>query len=163
MKTTNKRAKFDLKPLSLIVQELCESRLWPSWAVRPNEPSGSRGRKDLLNRASALVTTLSLICQLTSEDIKHQLIITLKPCAFFFALACEKIPTKTQSIESRCVIGPENIPSAGPSVHLSDQRFYTLGSEGVKPCPQQKESCRYGQRENECLYGAMPCIPRKHI
>ena len=33
-----------------------ESR-WPSWAVRPNEPSGFRGRKDLLHRASALVTT----------------------------------------------------------------------------------------------------------
>ena len=33
-----------------------ESR-WPSWAVRPNKPSGFRGRKELLNRASALVTT----------------------------------------------------------------------------------------------------------
>ena len=33
-----------------------ESR-WPSWAVRPNEPSGFRGRKVLLNRASALVTS----------------------------------------------------------------------------------------------------------
>jgi len=33
-----------------------ESR-WTSWAVRPNEPSGFCGRKDLLNRASALVTT----------------------------------------------------------------------------------------------------------
>ena len=33
-----------------------ESR-WPSWAVRPNEPSGFRGRKDFLNRALALVTT----------------------------------------------------------------------------------------------------------
>ena len=33
-----------------------ESR-WPSWAVRPNEPSGFRGRKELLNRASALATT----------------------------------------------------------------------------------------------------------
>ena len=34
-----------------------ESR-WTSWAVRPNETSGFRGRrKDLLNRASALVTT----------------------------------------------------------------------------------------------------------
>ena len=33
-----------------------ESR-WPSWAVCPNKPSGFRGRKDLLNRASALVTT----------------------------------------------------------------------------------------------------------
>ena len=28
-----------------------------SWAVRPNEPSGFRGRKDLLNCALALVTT----------------------------------------------------------------------------------------------------------
>jgi len=34
-----------------IVQELCESR-----GGRPNEPSGFRGRKDLLNHASALVT-----------------------------------------------------------------------------------------------------------
>ena len=33
-----------------------ESR-WTSWAVRPNEPSGFRGRKELFNRASALVTT----------------------------------------------------------------------------------------------------------
>ena len=40
----------------VIVQELCESRGVPSWAVRPNEPSGFRGRKELLNRASALVT-----------------------------------------------------------------------------------------------------------
>jgi len=33
-----------------------ESR-WTSWAVRSNEHSGFRGRKDLSNRASALVTT----------------------------------------------------------------------------------------------------------
>ena len=33
-----------------------ESR-WMSWAVRPNEPSGFSGRKELLNCASALVTT----------------------------------------------------------------------------------------------------------
>ena len=33
-----------------------ESR-WTSWAVRPNDLSGFRGRKGLLNRASALVTT----------------------------------------------------------------------------------------------------------
>ena len=32
-----------------------ESR-WPSWAVRPNEPSGFRGRKAILNHASALVS-----------------------------------------------------------------------------------------------------------
>ena len=31
---------------------------WTSWAVRPNEPSGFRGRKELLNHAlAALVTT----------------------------------------------------------------------------------------------------------
>ena len=42
---------------SRIVQELCESRLrWPSWAVRPNEPSGFCGRKAILNHASALVS-----------------------------------------------------------------------------------------------------------
>ena len=32
-----------------------ESR-WSSWAVRPNEPSGFRGRKAVLNHASALVS-----------------------------------------------------------------------------------------------------------
>ena len=32
-----------------------ESRC-PSWAVRPNEPSGFRGRKAILNHASALVS-----------------------------------------------------------------------------------------------------------
>ena len=32
-----------------------ESR-WPSWAFRPNEPSGFRGRKAILNHAHALVT-----------------------------------------------------------------------------------------------------------
>ena len=35
-----------------------ESR-WPSLAVRPNEPSGFRGRKAILNHASALVTACS--------------------------------------------------------------------------------------------------------
>ena len=32
-----------------------ESR-WPSWAVRPNEPYGFRGRKAILNHAHALVS-----------------------------------------------------------------------------------------------------------
>ena len=73
-----------------------ESR-WPSWAVRPNEPSGYRGRKDLLNRASALVSacpwyvsrhsrTLSntssptrsppLISLKASVDVKHHVHLT---------------------------------------------------------------------------------------
>ena len=38
-----------------IVQELCESRGGRP-AVRPNEPSGFRGRKVILNHASALVS-----------------------------------------------------------------------------------------------------------
>ena len=48
-----------------------ESR-WTSWAVRPNEPSDFRGRKDLLNHASALVSACP--CQPTSEDIKQHFI-----------------------------------------------------------------------------------------
>ena len=32
---------------------------WPSWAVRPNEPSGFRGRKAILNHASAFVPNMS--------------------------------------------------------------------------------------------------------
>ena len=40
-----------------IVQELCESRGGRPELSGPNEPSGFRGRKELLNRASALVTT----------------------------------------------------------------------------------------------------------
>ena len=38
------------------VQELCESRGGRSWAFRPNEPYGFRGRKAILNHASALVS-----------------------------------------------------------------------------------------------------------
>ena len=44
-----------MMPLKLTVQELCESR-WLSWAVHPNEPSGFRGRKAILNHALALVS-----------------------------------------------------------------------------------------------------------
>ena len=58
-----------------------ESR-WPSWAVRPNEPSGFRGRKELLNHTSALVSacpwyvnwhlrTLSITSSLTHTHIRH--------------------------------------------------------------------------------------------
>ena len=47
---------------------------WPPWATRPNEPSGFHGRKELLNRASAVVTTCPKICQVTSEDTKQHFI-----------------------------------------------------------------------------------------
>ena len=36
--------------------EPCGKSRWPSWAGRPNEPSGFRGRKAILNHASALVS-----------------------------------------------------------------------------------------------------------
>ena len=38
---------------------------------------------------------------------------------------------KPHSIERRCAIGPENVLFAGASVHLSAQKLYRLGSEGV--------------------------------
>ena len=47
---------------------------WPSWATRPNEPFGFRGRKELLNRAFGIGHNLSIICQLTSEDTKQHFI-----------------------------------------------------------------------------------------
>ena len=46
---------------------------WPSWAVRPNEPHGFRGRKAILNPAHALVSACTRICQPTPEDIKRHL------------------------------------------------------------------------------------------
>ena len=55
-KSTQKKEKKKKKPLPHSSGAVWESR-WPSWVVRPNEPSGFRGRKELLNRASALVTT----------------------------------------------------------------------------------------------------------
>ena len=43
-----------------------------SWAVRPNEPSGFRGRKAILNHCCfGIGLSLPLICHLTSEDIKQ--------------------------------------------------------------------------------------------
>ena len=58
-----------------------ESR-WPSWAVRPNEPSGFRGRKELLNRASALVTT----CPEYINWHLRTLSITSPPSTFKFTI-----------------------------------------------------------------------------
>ena len=66
-----------------------ESR-WPSWAVCPNEPSGFRGHKAILNHASAC---LSLICQPTSEDIKQH--NQTKPTVqFFFSALILTPPSK---------------------------------------------------------------------
>ena len=54
-----------------------ESR-WPSWAVRPNEPSGFRGRKAILNRASALVSA----CPWYVNRHPRTLSSTTYPCGY---------------------------------------------------------------------------------
>ena len=51
-RTLEGRQAWSLSLCQTIVQELCESR-----GGRPNKPSGFHGRKELLNHASALVTT----------------------------------------------------------------------------------------------------------
>ena len=67
----------------------------------------------------------------TSNSEKFQ---TLKPfCFLFFALARERTFIKTHSIESRWVIGPENITVCGcldPYI-FQPGNFTGLGSEGV--------------------------------
>ena len=69
------------------------------------------------------------------QPIKH-----LKPlslCVFFFTQACERIFIKMHSIESRCVKGPENILSAGTSLHLSAQKIWQAEAvKGLKLLPQ---------------------------
>ena len=57
---------------------------------------------------------------------------TVTVSVLFFALSRERIFIETHSVQSRCVKGPENILFAGASVYLSAQKFYRLGSEGVK-------------------------------
>ena len=61
-------------PKLIVPGAVLESR-WPSWAVRPNEPSGFHGCK-FTEPCFGISHSLSLICQLTSEDIKHHFIIT---------------------------------------------------------------------------------------
>ena len=48
-----------------IVQHLCESRGGRSWAVRPKEPYGFRGRKATLNHASVVYVCM-YVCMYVS-------------------------------------------------------------------------------------------------
>ena len=75
---------------------------------------------------------LSLICQITSEDIKHQLIITSK--AFSpLARAREEISIKIHNTECRLVIGPSHLLSADVYVGSLQPGYFTgWDSEGVK-------------------------------
>ena len=54
----------------IIIQELGESR-WPSWAVRPNEPSGFRGRKAIIIEPCSRIGLVPNMF-LASEDIKQK-------------------------------------------------------------------------------------------
>ena len=54
--TKDYKKKNTVAQFARILQELCESRGGRPGPVRPNEPSGFRGRKAILNHASALVT-----------------------------------------------------------------------------------------------------------
>ena len=47
------------------------------WAVRPNGPSGFHGRNWITEPCSRIGLSLSLICQPTSEDLKHHFIIVV--------------------------------------------------------------------------------------
>ena len=84
-----------------------ESR-WPSWAVRPNEPSGFRRRKDILNYGSALVTTcpkyvnwhLRTLLSITSSSSDWFITLLQNDGAknansFLFCFAA-RIPTRSQ-------------------------------------------------------------------
>ena len=44
---------------------------WPSWAFRPNKPYGFCGHKSNIEPCSRIGLSLSVICQLMSEDIKQ--------------------------------------------------------------------------------------------
>ena len=62
-----------------------------------------------------------------NEPRKVQNLELLSLFVFFFALTCLRIFIKTQNIESKSVIGPENTLSAGASVDLSARKFNRLG------------------------------------
>ena len=64
---------------------------------------------------------------LENKPIKERKLKSLSLFLFFFALAHERIFIKTHKIESRFVIEPENILSAGVCVHFSTRKFYWLG------------------------------------
>ena len=93
---------------------------WTSWAVRPNELSGFRGRKDLLNRASALVTTcpnpLALALSATAYG-NSGVSSTLQP---YWYTASRKLPTeavhqynshRNVSTEAHRYTAPRNVPT----------------------------------------------------
>ena len=64
-------------------------------------------------------------CVLLTPSLLYHLKTTVS--VIFFALACERIFIETHSIESRCVMGAENILLTGSSVQLSAPKFYRQG------------------------------------
>jgi len=76
--------------------------------------------------------TIGLTPSLEKDQYRVQNFKPLNVSVLFFALALERIFIETHSIESRCVIGAENVLFVGASLHFSARKFYRLGSEGVK-------------------------------
>ena len=81
--SVSSKVHWDCEYIIWILEECCchssgavwELR-WPSWAVRPNEPSGFRGCKSYIKPCFGTGLSLSLLCQLTSEDIKQHYLLT---------------------------------------------------------------------------------------
>ena len=81
------------------------------------------------------------------RPIKVQNLKPLSLFVFFFAMTCERIFTKTDIIESRCVTGPENILFAGASVHLSE----ILQAWAVKGLQTTPHHCNNGKPKSKSL------------
>ena len=93
-----------------------ESR-WPSWAVRPNEPSGFRGHKATLNHASALVSACPLYVNRHPRTLSNTTYLrrafhsislsgfptSLFKCCGLWALSCDLAPRSKRIIEMALV------------------------------------------------------------
>ena len=110
---------------------------WPSWAFRPNEPCGFSGRKAILNghAGSRIGLSLSLICQLTSEDIteatqqQQQLSwdVCSEPDRHWVAAACPATSqphiSGNRRWQRRCWDWPEDVHK---SLLLFSPRFFSF-------------------------------------
>ena len=77
-----------------------------------------------LSSTDILQASLPCHFKTTHKSAKFE---TLKPLCLLFHTGMRKDFIKMDSSESRCVERPENILSAGASLHLSAWKFYRLG------------------------------------
>ena len=109
----------------------------------------------LRHRQSSLLPRCHL--KTTNKTAKFE---TLQQFFFFFALACESILIKTDSIGSRCVIGPENSLHAHPCV-FRPGNVPGWGSEGVNVAlrPQRPQGLKVmgrGEQDVHLDFDAAP-------